>query len=36
MKLQRELFERVPKTVMPRPYLAEETNVLGQSGTACL
>ena len=34
MKLQREFFERVPKTVMPRPYFAEETDILGQSGTA--
>ena len=34
MKFQREFFDRVPKTVMPRPYLAEETDILGQSGTA--
>ncbi len=34
MKFQREFFPRVSKTVMPRPYFAEETDVLGQSGTA--
>ena len=34
MKLQREFFDRVPKTVMPRPYFAEENDILGQSGTA--
>lgn len=34
MKLHREFFERVPKTIMPRPYFAEENDVLGQSGTA--
>ncbi|WP_019506338.1 hypothetical protein [Pleurocapsa sp. PCC 7319] len=34
MKLQREFFDRVPKTVMPRPYFAQENDVLGQSGTA--
>jgi hypothetical protein len=34
MELQREFFPRVRKTVMPRPYFAEETDVLGQCGTA--
>ncbi|MCM1983909.1 hypothetical protein [Lyngbya confervoides] len=34
MDLQREFFPRVRKTVMPRPYFAEETDVLGQSGSA--
>ena len=34
MKFQREFFERVPKTVMPRPHFAEENDILGQTGTA--
>ena len=34
MKFQREFFDRVPKTVMPRPYVAEEHDILGQTGTA--
>ena len=34
MKFQREFFDRVPKTVMPRPYFAEENDILGQRGTA--
>ena len=34
MKLQREFFDRVPKTVMPRPYFAEENDILGQKGIA--
>ncbi len=34
MKFQREFFECVPKTVMPRPHLVEETDILGSSGTA--
>ncbi|MEG3436486.1 hypothetical protein V0288_05085 [Pannus brasiliensis CCIBt3594] len=34
MELQREFFPRVQKTVMPRPYHAEESDILGQSGTA--
>lgn len=34
MDFQREFFPRVQKTVMPRPYFAEENDVLGQSGSA--
>jgi hypothetical protein len=34
MELQREFFPRVRKTVMPRPDFAEESDILGQSGTA--
>ena len=34
MNIQREFFEKVPKTVMPRPHLAQETDILGASGTA--
>ena len=34
MKIQREIFPRVRKTVMPRPHFVEETDILGQSGTA--
>ena len=34
MEFQREFFSHVRKTVMPRPYFAEETDILGQSGTA--
>jgi hypothetical protein len=34
MELKREFFPSVRKTVMPRPYYKEETDVLGQSGTA--
>lgn len=34
MELQREFFPCVRKTVMPRPYQAQQTDVLGQSGTA--
>lgn len=34
MELKREFFPRVRKTIMPRPYFAEETDVLGQSGVA--
>ena len=33
MKFQREFFDRVPKTVMPRPYFVAENDVLGQRGT---
>ncbi|WP_330204317.1 hypothetical protein [Cyanobacterium sp. Dongsha4] len=34
MELKREFFPLVRKTVMPRPYYTEETDVLGQKGTA--
>ena len=34
MEITREFFPRVRKTIMPRPYYAEETDILGQSGTA--
>jgi hypothetical protein len=34
MEPKREFFPLVRKTVMPRPYFAEETDILGQSGTA--
>ncbi len=34
MEITREFFPRVRKTIMPRPYFAEETDILGQSGTA--
>jgi hypothetical protein len=34
MKVQREFFPRVSKTVMPRPLFVEETDILGLSGTA--
>jgi hypothetical protein len=34
MELTREIFPQVRKTVMPRPYYAEESDILGQSGTA--
>ena len=34
MEIKREFFPLVRKTVMPRPYFAEETDILGQSGTA--
>ena len=34
MDLKREFFPRVRKTVMPRPHVAEEVDILGQSGTA--
>ena len=34
MEFKREFFPRVRKTVMPRPYFAEENDILGQSGTA--
>ena len=34
MKIQREFFPRVRKTLMPRPHFVEETDILGQSGTA--
>jgi hypothetical protein len=34
MEFKREFFPRVRKTVMPRPYVAQQTDVLGQSGTA--
>ncbi len=34
MELKREFFPLVRKTIMPRPYSLEETDVLGQSGTA--
>ena len=34
MEFQREFFPRVRKTVMPRPYFAQEIDILGQSGTA--
>jgi hypothetical protein len=34
MEIEREFFPSVKKTVMPRPYFEEETDVLGQSGTA--
>ena len=33
MELKREFFPLVRKTVMPRPYFAEEIDILGQSGT---
>ena len=33
MELTREFFPLVKKTVMPRPYVAEDYDVLGQSGT---
>ena len=34
MELTREFFPRVRKTIMPRPYFAEEADILGQSGIA--
>lgn len=34
MEIKREFFPRVRKTIMPRPYSAQETDILGQSGTA--
>ena len=34
MEFKREFFPLVRKTVMPRPYFAEETDILGQSGSA--
>lgn len=34
MELKREFFPSVRKTVMPRPHLAQENDILGQSGTA--
>ncbi|GBF78773.1 hypothetical protein [Aphanothece sacrum] len=34
MERQREFFPSVQKTVMPRPYFGDETDILGQSGTA--
>jgi hypothetical protein len=34
MEVKREFFPRVRKTVMPRPYFVEETDIAGQSGTA--
>jgi hypothetical protein len=34
MELKREFFPRVRKTVIPRPVITEETDVLSQSGSA--
>ncbi len=34
MEFQREFFPTVKKTVMPRPYIEPQTDVLGQYGTA--
>ena len=34
MELKREFFPRVRKTVIPRPIITEETDVLSQSGSA--
>lgn len=34
MKLKREFFPRVRKTVVPRPVVMEETDVLSQTGSA--
>ena len=34
MEFKREFFPLVRKTVMPRPYFADEVDILGQSGTA--
>jgi len=34
MEFKREFFPSVRKTVMPRPYVAEEKDILGQSGIA--
>ena len=34
MELQREFFPSVRKTIMPRPHVEQQTDVLGQSGTA--
>lgn len=34
MEFKREFFPRVRKTIMPRPYFAEEKDILGQSGVA--
>ena len=33
MEFKREFFDRVPKTVLPRPYFVEENDILGQKGT---
>ena len=33
LKIKREFFPKVKKTVMPRPVTARETDVLGQKGT---
>jgi hypothetical protein len=34
MELTREFFSRVQRTIMTRPYVGEQTDILGQSGTA--
>lgn len=34
MEFKREFFNQVRKTVMPRPHFVEETDILGQSGSA--
>ena len=34
MEFTREFFPRVRKTIMPRPYFAEENDILGQRGIA--
>ncbi len=34
MEYTREFFQSVKKTIMPRPVLEEESDILGQSGTA--